>query len=363
MNKIIYKVQIVLIAISLASCSKNSDDISTNANSSTNQSIFIKDKKPKFTYKEKAAEISSENQFIKSHMYDSYAEYDADYGCWNLDKEKEKDSYINYCMEIKRIHDVDIDNKKYKFVEVNGLYVNEKGRIDPDGAPHVAAGISGLYVFIKDNKKWNLLSKIPEFHSQTWGQSGVDESSFTKFGPDVYGWKISGGGMWQGQIYDDVSYIALVDNHLAKILDFPLSFNADGFGNKELIKENYEGEIVINHNKTINGLFVLDFNYSSYETNKKYSISFNKEKNRYLYPAELSKIECGEIISSSPRHIEKMGILHKIVGLPGDYFNKYHELVVESICKKDDKNIQLALDNNWISTSDVDLIRSILTVD
>jgi hypothetical protein len=263
-------------------------------------------------------------------------------------------------MEIKRIHNVDIDNKKYKFVEVNGLYVDEKGRIDPDNAPHVAPGISGFYVFNKDKKKWNLISKIPEFRSKTWGKSGVDESSFTEFGPNVYGWKISGGGMWQGQIYEDVSYIALVDNHLAKILDFPLLFNADGFGNEELIEENYESEIVINHNKTINGLFVLDFNYSSYETNKKYSISFNKEKNRYLYPAELSRIECSEIISSSPRHIEKMDRLHKVVGLPGDYFNKYHELIVESICKKNDKDIKLALDNNWITISDLYLLRRIL---
>jgi hypothetical protein len=361
MNIIINKLLLSVIAMTLASCSQNNEDVSANTNNSKNQSIFIKEKKPKFFYKEKAAEISPEDKFIKSHMYDSYAEYDANYGCWNLDKEK--DSYINYCMEIKRIHNVDINNNKYKFVEVNGLYVNEKGRIDPDNAPHVAPGISGFYVFTADKKKWNLISKIPEFHSKTWGKSGVDESSFTKFGPDVYGWKISGGGMWQGQIYDDVSYIALVDNHLAKILDFPLSFNADGFGNEELIEENYESEIVINHNKIINGLFVLNFKYSSKVTKGNYSVSFNKEKNRYLYPTELSRIDCSEIISSSPRHIEKMDRLHKVVGLPGDYFNKYHELVVESICKKDDKDIKLALDNNWISTNDVDLIKSALMLD
>ena len=60
---------------------------------------------------------------------------------------------------------------------------------------------------------------------------------------------------------------------------------------------------------------------------------------------------------------EKMEFLHKIVGLPGDYFNKYHELVVESICKKNDKDIKLALDSDWITISDVDTIRSILILE
>jgi hypothetical protein len=57
-----------------------------------------------------------------------------------------------------------------------------------------------------------------------------------------------------------------------------------------------------------------------------------------------------------------MDRIHKIVGLPGDYFNKYHELVVESICKKDDNNIRLAIESDWISLSDLNLVSKILVV-
>lgn len=285
-------------AISSDSMIASSESKVASTASSENSQVHIfdgaqknidKDKKyqnPNFRYVERATEISPENQFIKSHMYDSYAEYDANNGCWNLDKEK--DSYYYYCMEVKRIHNLVIDNKEYKFIEINGLIINkENGRIDSKGGAHASPGISGLYVFTKDNKKWNLVSKIPEFHSSSWGKSGVDESSFTKFGPDVYGWKISSEYVGFGELYESVSYIALVNNHLTKILEFPLTFNADGTENEERIKENFKNKIVINHNKTINGLFLIELNYSSIETKKTYSIIFDVVKNMYLYPTDL----------------------------------------------------------------------------
>lgn len=248
-------------------------------------SIFQQKEDP-YTIVENNENINdSDNQFIKDYIAENYSTFVKEYNCWMLPESK--DSYIKYCMEIKRINDVLIKSIEHKFVEINGLYVNEKNIIDPDNAPHVAAGKSGFYVFKKENGKWSVVSKIIEFNSETWGVSGVNKDSFTQFGPESYGWKISDGGMWQGQIYKNIIFIALVDHQLKKILNFPMTYNADGYGVEEFIKNNFQNKLIIDKTEIQNDLYKLQLASTKDGKTKSFTISFNREKGEYEYPQGL----------------------------------------------------------------------------
>lgn len=279
-------VAIIICVITLSGCMRQGNESNQGAINEKYKSIFQHEIEIESPSIAKKSNLAPENKFIRKHMEKVYGTYRPEADCWMLPKSPDMD--IRFCMEIKRVNDVQIKGIAYKFVEANGLYVNEKNLIDPDGGPHVAPGMSGLFVFQQQNKDWTLVSKIEEFKSETWGRSGIDEKSFTQFGPEVYGWQISDGGMWQGQIYQGLKYVALIKDNLLQILDIPISYNADGYDNKELMANNFENEIKINKLEIHNGLYVIDLTGIK-AANYKYDsrITFNEDLKIYEYSSAL----------------------------------------------------------------------------
>jgi hypothetical protein len=280
---------LLLAAFVIASCSRHDSNNSAVDSGKKNKSIFQQDSRKISIDVEKTGSLSPDNEFIRKHMAKFYSDYVPGSDCWMLVKAPDTD--LNYCMEIKRVNDVMINNSPHKFVEINGLYVNHKGFVDPDNAPHVAGGKSGFYVFAKNNNDWQLIEKIVEFNSETWGRSGVDEKSFSQFGPAVHGWKISDGGMWQGQIYESTIFVAFINGKLIKILDFPITYNADGYGSEDFIKKNFTNVLEVDKSKIANNLYVLHLTFKNKDIDKNYEIKFDSKSNAYLYPNELPGID------------------------------------------------------------------------
>lgn len=275
-----------IISIALVSCSSQGGSETNSSSSSKYKSIFqyyeTKIEKP---IKSQKINLAPENKFILRYMEQFYEEYRPESDCWMT---PESEGTFRYCMEIKRVKNVQIRGVEYKFVEANGLFVNHRNQVDPNNAPHVAPGVSGLFVFAKQGNDWHSVSNIPIFESESWGYSGIDEKSFSRFGPEVYGWKISDGGMWQGQITENVFFVALINNQLLKVLDFPVMFNADGFGNEDLIKNNFKNEISIIESKNKNNMFFLRLVHKSRDINKSYELSFDSDKKIFIYPKDIA---------------------------------------------------------------------------
>ena len=274
-----------VISVALASCSRQDSGVDSISEKKY-KSIFQYEADIEKPIIAKKSNLAPENKFIRKYMEMVYGAYRPEADCW---LSPESEDAFRYCMEIKRVNNISINGREYKFVEANGLFVNHRKQVDPHNAPHVAPGVSGLFVFTKQGDGWLSVSSIPIFESKSWGYSGVNDKSFTQFGPDVYGWQISDGGMWQGQIVESLFFVAFLDNKLRIILDFPISFNADGFGDEELIKTNFENMINIDTTKVLHNLYFLNLLHNKKGIRKKYIITYNNNEKKYNYPEGIER--------------------------------------------------------------------------
>jgi len=74
-------------------------------------------------------------------------------------------------------------------------------------------------------------------------------------------------------------------------------------------------------------------------------------------------IKCSDVKYGNETYHEKMDVLAKLARLPNDYYSRYHEDVVNDLCKGNIKGVENLIDSGFVKRSEVEAIKEILGKD
>jgi hypothetical protein len=73
-----------------------------------------------------------------------------------------------------------------------------------------------------------------------------------------------------------------------------------------------------------------------------------------------SQISCGDVNYDNPKYHENMDELAKRAALPDDYWDRYHALVVSSLCNGDIREVDRLIDNGSVKAREAQGIAKVL---
>jgi len=74
-------------------------------------------------------------------------------------------------------------------------------------------------------------------------------------------------------------------------------------------------------------------------------------------------VKCSDVKYGNENYHEKMEELAKLARLPDNYYSRYHEDVVSSLCKGNVKGIKGLIDRGYVKKSEVEAIKEVLGMD